>query len=192
MRNPILYASLIFTISALLIGAGLYSAEARDASQTTLKGNGVEINDSALKLIVNPLENSKEFSIQYGIPTEEGLERGICKDVTDKVVKISALKKASIKFSLTDKKIGDCKIIAGGPDKPSVDISITIDNTREPTIDEIDKDNGCHDGVCSVTNGQRESVFGTATVSIDGDEPFTIDNVKIFKVNQKTVSWNQE
>lgn len=206
MKSQVLYASVIFSVTALLMSTVMFSADAREIDfQEIIKGNGARINDSGIfQLTVVPIADSKEFNISYGYSIEGETQKVSCIGATDKIVKIASLKKATIVFDTTDEKLGECigrdvdnKII------PIIKTTISVQIESNPDVEPYEqafdnKENGCNeDGLCSVTNGSTHTApDGTATVTIGENESFLIDGstndqVEIFKQNTKETYWKK-
>jgi hypothetical protein len=200
MRNQVLYASVIFTISALLIGAGMFSAEAREGAETiTQKGNGVvvdQIDNFLLTITPNvnssPNDNSKDYTLKYGfLNSDNELEQGLCKEVSDKLVKIAALKKATIEFNTKDAGLGFCKNIGQSDSLSELDISVNFFNA-DPIFDEagFEKGPNCDgNGNCSHEVGTEKTAFGDVTVNVGGVE--LIGPGKLYDYNTKVTYWTE-
>lgn len=199
MKSQILYASVIFTISTILMGASMFAVEAKQTDfENIIKGNGVQIDefDSGLQLTIEPKVNSKEYFMTYTITTDYGLdvlEKAAC-TVTDKVVKISALKIASIQLNTGD---AECESTGPSGTLTPVDISIKIVAYYEEEPFEFEMARECDDeeGKCRVTVGSEQTALGEAEVSVNGvDKVFAKDaghTVKITKSNIMKKEWNQ-
>ncbi len=192
MRNQVLYAYVIFAISALLMTTVIFTVEARtvDEQQSfTSKGNGARVNQSGVFLIsILPIEDSKEFSMVYSVRTNEGIKTGICPHVSDKIVKISALNKASIEFNTGDEKLGECIRTTQFDD---FDISLNIQTEGESIVEEYEDKMGCEYGFCFLQIGTSERKFGMANGIID--EIVVVGaSAEISKINQKVTYWIDE
>jgi hypothetical protein len=193
MRNQVLYASVIFTISTLLIGVGMFSADAARGGEetTTQKGNGVDVSGDGFQLVITPNENSKYYTVNVAFENSDGLlERAICKTVSDKLVKIAALKKATIEFNTAS--LGTCSSAANLPISSHVDISINFFNA-EPVEDESNFEKGPNcdgNGNCSHEVGTTKTANGEVTITLGDDEAFTGDG-KLFVTNTKVTYWTE-
>lgn len=206
MKSQILYVSMIFTISVLLMGT-MFTVDAakntdpgRDIiKEETIKGNGVNIDQRrGFELTVNPTSEGT-FNISYGYITDidtGDFQKITCTGATDKIVKNAPLKKVSIVFNTTDKKLGDC-VESNGNKILETNISIKIEFSGKFIDEAIDEDNGCDKdtGLCSITNGHILIVReGFAIITIGDSEPFELDGskghtVEAFKQNTKQVYW---
>lgn len=191
MKSRVLYASMILTVSVLLSATVIFTADAKTFSEDysfISKGNGARIQEPALNLSILPIQDSKNFDVTYGIKTTEGLERAVCHQVSDKLVQISALKKASIKFNTRDAELGECEYLAG-PLVNSVNISVNIQTTGDSVVEDFVEKKGCESGFCFLKIGQSETKYGTWAGTIDGVSLEGVLQAEIFKVNQKVTYW---
>lgn len=209
MKSQILYVSVIFTISVLLmsimftVDAAKNTDPGRDIiNEETIKGNGVNIDQrrGGFELTINPTSEGT-FNVSYGYITDidtGDFQKIICTGATDKIVKIASLKKASIVFNTADKKLGKC-VESNGNEILETNISVKIEFNGESIDEAIDEDNGCDNdtGLCSITNGHILRVReGFAIITIGDSEPFELDGskghtVEIFKQNTKQVYWQK-
>lgn len=199
MKSQVLYGSMILMISVVLISTVAFSANADIKShEDVVKGNGVKVDDKngQFRLTVVP-QPGGTYDITYDITVNNALEKARCLDITDKFVKISALKKATIEFNTGDIS---CDRIGGGP-LSVVDISVKVQTTGDPDEPKpIDDDEGvreCDDNKCYVKVGTEQTNRNAeAIINITGEDELRLssdldngDIVSITKVNTRWMEW---
>ncbi len=194
MKSYVFYAALFLILSVSLTSIFISNVEAKsfDKEQTyTIKGDGVRIFSTGLTLSILPNEDSNSYTVHYVVNTPAGKTYwGLCSHSTDNIVKISALKKALIKFNTDD--LGDC-ITLGDPYVP-FNVSLNIQTNGESTLIKYDNQKKC-DQIgdilqCYKEHGTDEGKEGIA-VGIVFENDVKDLPAKISKINQKFTFWTE-
>jgi hypothetical protein len=198
MNKQILYASLIFTLSALLLTTITLPAEAKDfqkENEISLKGKGLVSSAKGgdfkeFKVKILPIANEKIVLVDYRIVHGTQFAGGIC--IADKqILKVSGTNKASASFntaeldcSVSDKNPGGIKL---GQDTT---ISIKFEATGVVTINEKFDDTQFEPstGLYTRTQGSTTDYEGSGDMTAFDEDVFE-SNASIQNVKFKRTTW---
>ena len=189
MNRQIQYSVMIASIAAVLISGSMFSVEAKTfdkESEISLKGSGVAIfaktGVNSLQLQVSTIENSKNVLVDFRAFDGVKLTRGIDCIASDKIIKISSNKKASVSLNTAD--LSECKIRDGGDSIISASfVGNGLYNENEKYDETICEDK---EGIefCSRDHGSKTEFLGIGTISgfgltlVDEDAAITKEKLR--------------
>jgi len=194
MAKTVMYTAVIATISILLFTVIALDAEAKTFTTNGpmfLKGVGLTFQQDNAKVgslvMVAPILDSKDFSVFYLVADKVNSQFsiGVC-TASDKIIKISALQKASVKFNTADLV---CSYQVGNLNgEISANLQANEDKPTKMKKDEINcvpTEDGefcgrVHGSTVGVSADSEGTIFGHSFVGGIGD---------ISKVNEKITAW---
>ena len=193
MVKTVMYTAAIATISILLIGMMAFDAEAKSFSHdhaVILIGDSFNVRGPPADVFITPINDDiLNVNLFYSARIDgEKIKSGSNCIAPKQILKISAMKKATVEFDTSDI---DCPHHSGDHGV----ISLSFQYNGETNFQVYD-DTNCEDigeGVeeCTRTHGNSDEAFGVVSGTVFGESLLPDKSGTIKTINEKRVMWTQ-
>jgi len=192
MVKTVMYSAAIATIGMLLIGMMAFDAEARSFDKghaVNLIGNSFHVGGPPANVFITPINDDiQNVKLTYKVMTSDGMKGKSGSDCTapKQILKISAMKKATVEFDTSD---------LGCPNHKGDHGVISLSFELNGEIDfQVYDDTNCEDigeGIeeCTRIHGNSNEAFGVVSGTVFGESLEPDISGTINTINERRVLW---